>query len=201
MISQNELKKKNLNLIKKNFFEHKSVLSKILNDKKLLSLINEISLISVNSIKNNKKIIFLGNGGSASDSMHLTAELIGRFKKNRVALPAVDLVSNSSSITAIANDYDYKKIFSRQLEAIGINGDVLFCFTTSGLSLNVIDAIKTAQKKKINAIVLTGKKKNNLNRFKDLKIVKVPSKVTARIQEMHILIGHIICEIIENELF
>lgn len=201
MILQNELKKKNLNLIKKNFFEHKSILSKILNDKKLLSLINEISLISVNSIKNNKKIIFLGNGGSASDSMHLTAELIGRFKKNRVALPAVDLVSNSSSITAIANDYDYKKIFSRQLEAIGITGDILFCFTTSGLSPNVIDAIKIAQKKKINVIVLTGKKKNNLNRFKGLKIVKVPSKVTARIQEMHILIGHIICEIIENELF
>lgn len=201
MISQKELKKKNLNLIKKNFIEHKSILSKILNDKKLLSFINEISHICVNSIKNNKKIIFLGNGGSASDSMHLTAELIGRFKKNRVALPAVDLVSNSSSITAIANDYDYKKIFSRQLEAIGITGDVLFCFTTSGLSANVIDAIKIAQKKRINIVVFTGKKKNYLSMFKDLKIVKVPSKVTARIQEMHILIGHIICEIIENELF
>ena len=133
--------------------------------------------------------------------MHLTAELIGRFKKNRVALPAVDLVSNSSSITAIANDYDYKKIFSRQLEAIGVNGDVLFCFTTSGLSLNVIDAIKIAQKKKINILVFTGNKKNYLSKFKGLKIVKVPSKVTARIQEMHILIGHIVCEIIENELF
>ena len=201
MISQKELKKKNLNLIKKNFLEHKSILSKILNDKKLLSLINEISLICINSIKNNKKILFLGNGGSASDSMHLTAELIGRFKKNRVALPAVDLVSNSSSITAIANDYDYKKIFSRQLEAIGVNGDVLFCFTTSGLSLNVIDAIKIAQKKKINIVVFTGNKKNYLSKFKGLKIVKVPSKVTARIQEMHILIGHIVCEIIENELF
>ena len=201
MISQNESKKKNLNLIKKNFLEHKSILSKILNDKKLLSLINKISIICVNSIKNNKKIIFLGNGGSASDSMHLTAELIGRFKKNRAALPAIDLVSNSSSITAIANDYDYKKIFSRQLEAIGVNGDVLFCFTTSGLSLNVIDAIKVAQKRKINIVVFTGNKKNYLSKFKGLKIVKVPSKVTARIQEMHILIGHIVCEIIENELF
>lgn len=201
MTSQNELKKKNLNLIKKNFFEHKSILSKILNDRKLLSLINEISHICINSIIDNKKIIFLGNGGSASDSMHLTAELIGRFKKNRGALPAVDLVSNSSSITAIANDYDYKKIFSRQLEAIGITGDILFCFTTSGLSLNVLDAIKIAQKKQIKIVVFTGKKKNYLSKFKGLKIVKVPSKVTARIQEMHILIGHIICEIIENELF
>ena len=201
MILQKKLKKKNLNLIKKNFIDHKSVLSKTLNDKKLLSLINEISDICVNSIKNSKKIIFLGNGGSASDSMHLTAELIGRFKKNRAALPAVDLVSNSSSITAIANDYDYKKIFSRQLEAIGVTGDTLFCFTTSGLSLNVIDAIKIAQKKQINIFVFTGNKKNYLSQFKGLKIVKVPSKVTARIQEMHILIGHIICEIIENELF
>tara|TARA_B100000886_G_scaffold315321_1_gene253206 strand:+ start:297 stop:899 length:603 start_codon:yes stop_codon:yes gene_type:complete len=198
---QNELKKKNLNLIKKNFFEHKSILSKTLNDKKLLSIINEISHICINSIKNNKKIIFLGNGGSASDSMHLTAELIGRFKKNRAALPAVDLVSNSSSITALANDYDFKKIFSRQLEAIGNTGDVLFCFTTSGLSLNVIDAIKIAQKKKINIVVFTGNRKNYLSKFKGLKILKVPSKVTARIQEMHILISHIICEIIENELF
>lgn len=201
MILQKKLKKKNLNLIKKNFIEHRSVLSKTLNDKKLLSLINEISDICINSIKNNKKIIFLGNGGSASDSMHLTAELIGRFKKNRAALPAVDLVSNSSSITAIANDYDYKKIFSRQLEAIGVSGDVLFCFTTSGLSINVIDAIKIAQKRQINIVVFTGKKKNYLSKFKGLKIVKVPSKVTARVQEMHILIGHIVCEIIENELF
>jgi D-sedoheptulose 7-phosphate isomerase len=201
MILQKKLKKKNLNLIKKNFIEHRSVLSKTLNDKKLLSLINEISDICISSIKNNKKIIFLGNGGSASDSMHLTAELIGRFKKNRAALPAVDLVSNSSSITAIANDYDYKKIFSRQLEAIGVSGDVLFCFTTSGLSINVIDAIKIAQKRQINIVVFTGKKKNYLSKFKGLKIVKVPSKVTARVQEMHILIGHIVCEIIENELF
>ena len=113
----------------------------------------------------------------------------------------VSVISNSSSITAIANDYNYKKIFSRQLEAIGINGDVLFCFTTSGLSLNVIEAIKIAQKKQINIVVFTGKMKNYLSKFKGLKIVKVPSKVTARIQEMHILIGHIICEIIESVNF
>ena len=198
MILQSELKKKNLSLIKKNFIEHKNILSKTINDKKLLSQISDISNICINSIKNNKKIIFLGNGGSASDSMHLTAELVGRFKKNRIGLPAIDLVSNSSSITAIANDYDYKKIFSRQLEAIGTTGDVLFCFTTSGLSSNVIEAIRVAKKIKIIMIVFTGNKRNYLSTFKDLKIVKVPSKVTARIQEMHILMGHIICEIIEN---
>lgn len=198
MILQSELKKKNLSLIKKNFIEHKNILSKTINDKKLLSQISDISNICIDTIKNNKKIIFLGNGGSASDSMHLTAELVGRFKKNRIGLPAIDLVSNSSSITAIANDYDYKKIFSRQLEAIGTTGDVLFCFTTSGLSSNVIEAIRVAKKIKIITIVFTGNKRNYLSTFKDLKIVKVPSKVTARIQEMHILMGHIICEIIEN---
>lgn len=198
MILQSELKKKNLSLIKKNFIEHKNILSKTINDKKLLSQISDISNICIDTIKNNKKIIFLGNGGSASDSMHLTAELVGRFKKNRIGLPAIDLVSNSSSITAIANDYDYKKIFSRQLEAIGTTGDVLFCFTTSGLSSNVIEAIRVAKKIKIIMIVFTGNKRNYLSTFKDLKIVKVPSKVTARIQEMHILMGHIICEIIEN---
>ena len=197
MILQSELKN-NLSLIKKNFIEHKNILSKTINDKKLLSQISDISNICIDTIKNNKKIIFLGNGGSASDSMHLTAELVGRFKKNRIGLPAIDLVSNSSSITAIANDYDYKKIFSRQLEAIGTTGDVLFCFTTSGLSSNVIEAIRVAKKIKIIMIVFTGNKRNYLSTFKDLKIVKVPSKVTARIQEMHILMGHIICEIIEN---
>lgn len=198
MMLQNELKKKNLNLIKKNFLEHKNILSKTFNDKKLLSQINDISNICINTIKNNKKIIFLGNGGSASDSMHLTAELVGRFKKNRIGLPAVDLVSNSSSITAIANDYHYTKIFSRQLEAIGNTGDLLFCFTTSGLSPNVIEAIKAAKKIKIDTTVFTGNKKNYLTKFKDLQIVKVPSKDTARIQEMHIIIGHIICEIVED---
>ena len=176
-------------------------MSKILNNQKILSQINQISEDCINAIKNKKKILLLGNGGSASDAMHITAELIGRFKKERVALPAIDLVSNSSTITALANDYNYKKIFSRQLQGVGNQGDILICISTSGLSQNVIEAIKIAKKKLIKTIVLTGNKKNNLNKFNGLKIVKVPSKSTARIQEMHILIGHIICEVIEKYFY
>lgn len=188
-------------MIKKNLLEHKVVLSKILNNQKILSQINQISEDCINAIKNKKKILLLGNGGSASDAMHITAELIGRFKKERVALPAIDLVSNSSTITALANDYNYKKIFSRQLQGVGNQGDILICISTSGLSQNVIEAIKIAKKKLIKTIVLTGNKKNNLYEFNGLKIVKVPSKSTARIQEMHILIGHIICEVIEKYFY
>lgn len=198
---QKKSKKIHNSMIKKNLLEHKVVLSKILNNQKILSQINQISEDCINAIKNKKKILLLGNGGSASDAMHITAELIGRFKKERVALPAIDLVSNSSTITALANDYNYKKIFSRQLQGVGNQGDILICISTSGLSQNVIEAIKIAKKKLIKTIVLTGNKKNNLYEFNGLKIVKVPSKSTARIQEMHILIGHIICEVIEKYFY
>ena len=192
------LKKISYKLIKNNLIEHKKVLTRVMSDKKLLTQVNLVSEECISVISKKKKIFFLGNGGSASDSMHLTAELIGRFKKERKGLPAIDLVSNSSTITAIANDYNYKKIFSRQLESVGSKGDLLFCISTSGLSLNVIEAIKAASKLSIKTIVLTGNKKNKLNKFKNINIVKVPSNSTARIQEMHILIGHMICEIVEN---
>lgn len=195
---QKKSKKIHSSLIKKNLLDHKFILSKILDNQKILSQINQISEDCINAIENKKKILLLGNGGSASDAMHITAELIGRFNKERIALPVIDLVSNPSSITALANDYNYKQIFSRQLQGIGNEGDILICISTSGLSQNVIEAIKIAEKKSIKTVILTGNKKNNLHKFKSLEIVKVPSQSTARIQEMHILIGHIICEIIEK---
>ena len=195
---QKKSQKNHNNLIKKNLLDHKFILSKILDSQKILSQINQISEDCINAIKNKKKILLLGNGGSASDAMHITAELIGRFNKERIALPVIDLVSNPSSITALANDYNYKQIFSRQLQGVGNEGDILICISTSGLSQNVIEAIKIAEKKSIKTVILTGNKKNNLHKFKSLEIVKVPSQSTARIQEMHILIGHIICEIIEK---
>lgn len=195
---QKKSQKIHSSLIKKNLLDHKSILSKILDNQKILSQINQISEDCINAIKNKKKILLLGNGGSASDAMHITAELIGRFNKERIALPVIDLVSNPSSITALANDYNYKQIFSRQLQGIGNEGDILICISTSGLSQNVIEAIKIAEKKSIKTVILTGNKKNNLHKFKSLEIVKVPSQSTARIQEMHILIGHIICEVIEK---
>lgn len=195
---QKKSQKNHNNLIKKNLLDHKFILSKILDSQKILSQINQISEDCINAIKNKKKILLLGNGGSASDAMHITAELIGRFNKERIALPVIDLVSNPSSITALANDYNYKQIFSRQLQGVGNEGDILICISTSGLSQNVIEAIKIAEKKSIKTVILTGNKKNNLHKFKSLEIVKIPSQSTARIQEMHILIGHIICEIIEK---
>ena len=195
---QKKSQKNHNSLIKKNLLDHKFILSKILDSQKILSQINQISEDCINAIKNKKKILLLGNGGSASDAMHITAELIGRFNKERIALPVIDLVSNPSSITALANDYNYKQIFSRQLQGVGNEGDILICISTSGLSQNVVEAIKIAEKKSIKTVILTGNKKNNLHKFKSLEIVKVPSQSTARIQEMHILIGHIICEIIEK---
>ena len=185
-----------MDLIKKNIIEAKKNLEN-LNDDKFLKEIFKFSKISIEKLKKNKKIIFCGNGGSASDSNHLAAELVGRFMKNRVAINAISLATNISSITAIANDLDYNKIFSRQIEAYGQDGDILVCITTSGKSKNILNAINAAKKKKIKILLLSSLKAKNSKIKTDFKIL-VPSKRTDRIQEMHILIGHIICEIIEN---
>jgi D-sedoheptulose 7-phosphate isomerase len=162
--------------------------------------IEEIADICLKTITNNKKILLCGNGGSASDSTHLTAEFIGRFERNRKALPAIDLTSNNSSITAIGNDYGFDKIFSRQIEGIGNQGDTLIAFSTSGRSKNVIEAIKAAKKKKLNTIFLTGNNMEISSILECDKVINVESNNTARIQEMHIFIGHLICQYVEKKI-
>ena len=154
--------------------------------------------VLVKTIKQGKKILICGNGGSASDAQHFAAELIGRFKLDRRAFPAISLNTDTSAITAIANDYDYSKIFSRQLEGIGNRGDLLFAISTSGKSKNIINAALTASNKKIKVISLTGSKNSKLEKYSDI-CIKAPSEITSHIQELHITIIHILCILVESK--
>jgi D-sedoheptulose 7-phosphate isomerase len=152
-----------------------------------------------NSIKSRGKIIFFGNGGSASDSQHLCAEFVGRYKRDRKPLAAISLNTDTSIITAIANDMGYDKIFERQIEALAKKDDVLFAISTSGKSKNVISAVIAGKKIGASVIVLTGRSDSDLSSLADVAI-KVPSDKVNHIQEMHILIGHFICEMIEKNI-
>ncbi len=145
------------------------------------------------------KVILLGNGGSASDAQHIAAELVGRFERERRPFPALALTANTATLTAIANDYDYTQVFSRQIEAWAQGGDVVVGISTSGNSANVIAAMETARRRGAKTIGLTGEKGGRLSACVDL-CLKVPSSNTARIQEAHILIGHILCQCIEEDL-
>lgn len=146
------------------------------------------------------KILFCGNGGSAADSQHIATELVVRLKKNRKALPAVALTTDSSILTAAGNDYGFKHIFSRQVEALGNVGDLLVCISTSGKSANVIEAAKVAKKQRLKVMSLTGKSVSPLSKLAHMPIM-VPSTDTQRIQEAHITILHILCAQAELILF
>jgi D-sedoheptulose 7-phosphate isomerase len=150
-------------------------------------------------LSNGGKLLLMGNGGSAADSQHIAAELIGRFKKERKAIPALALTVDSSSLTALGNDYGFDTIFSRQVEALATPNDAVLGISTSGNSKNVINALNLAQKIGSKTIGFMGNDGGNMKGYVDIGIV-VPSKDTARIQEVHITIGHIICEIIEQDL-
>ena len=151
----------------------------------------------ISAVKKGGKLIVFGNGGSAADSQHIVAELVGRFQKERMAIPAIALTTNTSSLTAIANDYGYDVSFSRQLEALAKKGDVALGISTSGNAKNVIEAAKKAKGLGLTVIGLTGGRGGRIARIADINIA-VPSDVTARIQESHILIGHILCELVEE---
>ena len=157
----------------------------------------QISKICNKALQNGGKIIFCGNGGSAAQSQHLTAELVGRYKLDRHAISAVSLTVDTSNITAISNDYSYESVFSRQLEAIGKQGDILFGLSTSGNSKNVIKAFERAKEMKITTIALVGLHGGTLSKLSDYSI-QVPADTSAHIQELHIVIGHIVCDLIEK---
>ncbi len=144
-------------------------------------------------------IFWCGNGGSAADSQHIAAEFIGRFKKDRQPLRSIALTTDTSILTCISNDYSYEKIFSRQLNALGRKGDVMVVITTSGKSENIKQVLIQAQKMGIKTIGLLGKKGGKCKKYVDIPII-VPSDTTARIQEAHILIEHLLCELVENKL-
>ncbi|MBP9699427.1 MAG: D-sedoheptulose 7-phosphate isomerase [Elusimicrobia bacterium] len=162
--------------------------------------IERAAQLLVESLRNKKKLVAFGNGGSAADAQHLTAELSGRFEKNRPALPAVALTTNSSAVTAIANDYSYKEIFSRQLENFIQEGDVVVAISTSGNSENVLEGAREAKKAGAVVIAWTGQGGGKLKALADV-CLEVPSRRTSRIQEGHLAMLHVLCAIIEDELF
>jgi D-sedoheptulose 7-phosphate isomerase len=173
---------------------------RVLNDEILQENIENIVIKSVEAFRNDKKMLFCGNGGSASDAQHIAAELSGRFYSDRSPLYAEALHVNSSYITAVANDYGYDETYARMLEACGRKGDVLVGISTSGNSPNVVKALKKANEIGLTTIGFTGSKGGKMNDICDI-MIKVPSDDTPRIQEAHILVGHIICQLIEEEMF
>jgi D-sedoheptulose 7-phosphate isomerase len=165
-----------------------------------LEKIEKVSKLIVEALKNGKKVILFGNGGSAADAQHIACELAGRFKLERRALPAIALTTNTSVLTAIANDYGYDQVFSRQVAGIVEQGDIVIGISTSGKSPNVIEGIKVAKERMAFTVGFTGREGGRLEEAVDI-CIKVPSNDTPRIQESHITIGHIICQLVEESLF
>lgn len=163
----------------------------------LSGTIREIASACADALQRGNKIIFAGNGGSAADAQHLAAELVGRFVRERRSFPAIALTTDSSALTAIGNDYGFEEVFARQLSGLGNPGDVFVGISTSGNSPNVLRALEVAKEKGIISIGLLGRDGGKMKGLSDHSLV-VPSDVTARIQEMHILVGHMICEYIDE---
>lgn len=181
--------------INKIFNDHIETIKKV---EDLIPLIQDVAAKLCDTLKKGNKIFFMGNGGSAADSQHLAAELVGRFKNERMSLPAIALTTDTSALTAIANDYSFEDVFRRQIQGLAKKDDAVFGLSTSGNSKNIIKAVREAEKLGCYTVSLTGRDGGQLKDITANSIV-VPSDVTARIQEAHILIGHIICEIIDEE--
>ena len=172
----------------------------IYENENLLNNIEKVSKLCVELYKGDKKTILAGNGGSAADAQHIAAEMVGRYGFDRPSLPSLALTTDTSALTAIGNDYGYDKVFSRQLEGMGQNGDIFIGISTSGNSVNIINAFNSAKEIEITTIALVGRDGGEMAKLADISMI-VPSDSTPRIQESHILIGHIICDIIEKEIF
>ena len=182
-------------IITKDINEHLKVANTL---HKLTEKIYKSAKLSIKSLNNGGKILLCGNGGSAADAQHIAAELIGRFKLERKGIPAIAITTDTSSITSIGNDYGYAQVFDRQIEAIAKKGDIVIGISTSGQSENVINALNLAKNIGCFTIGFSGGNGGKMNEFCDINLV-VPSEDTARIQEMHIILGHIICNLIEKE--
>lgn len=173
---------------------------KILNDEKILENIKNIAEVIVKAYKNGKKVLTAGNGGSAGDAQHIAGELVSKFFFDRPALNALSLTTDTSILTAIGNDYGYEYSFARQIQANAKEGDIFIAISTSGNSKNIVNAILEAKKKNVTTIGLVGQKACEMDTLCDY-IIKVPSESTPTIQESHIMIGHIICAIVEEAIF
>lgn len=169
-------------------------------DEKIITTITDCVTVIVNAFSAGNKVLFCGNGGSAADAQHLAAEFSGRFYIDRDALPAEALHCNTSYLTAVGNDYSYDVIFSRLIKGIGKKGDVLVGLSTSGNSANIVNAFETAKEKEMITIGFTGFTGGRMKEISDY-LLNVPSTDTPRIQESHILVGHIICQLVEEKIF
>ena len=188
------------NYIKDQIKKSYEIKQDIYKNEKLLDIIEEVSQKCVELYKTDKKTILAGNGGSAADAQHIAAEMVGRYGFDRPSLPSLALTTDTSALTAIGNDYGYDQVFSRQIEGMGQAGDIFIGISTSGNSVNIIKAFESAKNKDITTVALVGRDGGEMAKLADFAII-VPSQSTPRIQESHILIGHIICDIIEKEIF
>jgi len=183
------------NTIQEEFTSHLETINNVIGS--MENDIEEASKIIVDALKNGNKILLCGNGGSAADAQHIAAELTGRYKTERRGLPGIALTTDTSALTAIGNDYGYDRVFDRQVESLANSGDVIIGISTSGNSKNVVSALKLGQELGCKTVGLTGRDGGAMNDVCDINMV-VPSNNTPRIQEMHILFGHTICQIIDN---
>ncbi len=183
--------------IKDEFTSHLEAINTVINT--MEEKLEAASALAVETLKNGNKILLCGNGGSAADAQHIAAELTGRYKTERRGLPGIALTTDTSALTAIGNDYGYDRVFDRQVEALANKGDLLIGISTSGNSKNIINALKVAREMGCKTLGLSGRDGGAMNELCDVNLV-VPSNNTPRIQEMHILFGHTICQIIDNEL-
>ncbi len=188
------------NYIIKQIAESAATKQAILENGALVDLLVEVAKACVEVYKNGRKILIAGNGGSAADAQHFAAELVGRYGFDRPSLPSIALTTDSSNLTAIGNDYGYEYVFSRQLEGLAQEGDLFIGISTSGNSQNVINAFASAKERGVTTVALVGRDGGKMAAMADYAIV-VPSNATPRIQESHLLIEHMICDIIEKEMF
>lgn len=176
------------------------MLAHVIEDKYLLSLVEKVSGLCTHALQNDQKILFAGNGGSAADAQHLAAELVSRLYYDRPGLAAIALTTDTSALTAIGNDYGFDHLFARQIEALGNAQDIFVAISTSGQSPNIIRALETAKIKNLVTVGLTGNRESLMEPLCDY-IIKVPSGETPKIQECHIILGHIICALIEENMY
>jgi len=180
--------------------ESAGVIAALLADADLVQTTVEIAFRLIAALRHDRRIFLFGNGGSAADAQHIAAELVGRYRRQRPGLPAMALTVNTSSLTAIANDYSFDSVFARQIEALGSAGDLAVAISTSGMSRNVLVAAEAAKSKGMVTVGMTGRTGGQLREIVDWCLC-IPSDETPRVQECHILVGHILCEIVETELF
>ena len=183
--------------IKNEFLSHLEVIN--LTIETMQEKLEQASLLVVETLKNGNKVLLCGNGGSAADAQHIAAELVGRYKSDRRGLPAIALTTDTSILTSVGNDYGYEKIFDRQVEALANKGDLIIGISTSGNSKNIVNALKLGRELDCKTLGFSGREGGVMNELCDVNLI-VPSNNTPRIQEMHILFGHIICQIVDNEL-